>query len=229
MYGNFVQPLERRALLAGTIGGVVFDDLNGNGVREAGEPGLAGQRVFIDADFDGVLGKAERSQFSNSSGAYAFTNLPNGVTRVRLEPSATRRLSAPAAVFYDVPITFDTNATGRDFGNTTTAVIRGSVFSDLNGDAQRQTGERGLAGWTVFLDKDNDGRVDSNEKVRVTNSRGEYRFAGLTPGTYFVRIVQQNGVRRTNPLSGRWTITVGVAQSFSNRNFGQIPIGDERP
>jgi hypothetical protein len=118
----------------------------------------------------------------------------------------------------------------KAFGDTTTGVIRGMVFTDANQDTMRQSGERGLPGWTVFLDKDSDGVHDSNEKVRVTNSRGEYRFSGLTPGTYYLRVVQQNGFARTNPLSGVWVVkNLTFAQSFSNRNIGQRDLDDERP
>jgi hypothetical protein len=38
------EPLERRLLLA-AVTGVVFNDLNGNGLRDAGEPGLGGVLV----------------------------------------------------------------------------------------------------------------------------------------------------------------------------------------
>ena len=48
----------------GTISGIVFDDLNGNGVRESGEPGLANQRVYIDANFSNSFDKNEPSRLN---------------------------------------------------------------------------------------------------------------------------------------------------------------------
>jgi hypothetical protein len=34
---------------------------------------------------------------------------------------------------------------------------------------------------------------------------------------------------RTNPLSGLWIVTVNVAQTVSNRNFGEFPEDNPRP
>ncbi|MBI1337329.1 MAG: choice-of-anchor D domain-containing protein [Phycisphaera sp.] len=42
------EPLEDRLLLSGSISGTVWADLNGDGVRDAGEPGLAGVTVYLD-------------------------------------------------------------------------------------------------------------------------------------------------------------------------------------
>ena len=222
---RFVEPLERRALLAANINGTVFDDLNGNGVRESGEPGLANQRVFIDVNFDGRFTSNEPSVLTSSSGAYTFANVPAGVRRVAYVPPTDRRQTAPAQLFHDVSVAF-TTINGRDFGTTTTGIIRGTVFEDRNGNTRRDAGERGLSGWTVFLDKDNDGKFDAGEKSRLTTSTGAYRFAGLTPGRYAVRVVQQSGFVRTLPSAGVYRITVpATARSFSNRDFGQDPIG----
>jgi hypothetical protein len=230
MRSSLIESLEGRRLLA-AITGTVFDDLNGNGVREAGEPGQAGAVVYIDSNHNGFKDKNEQVQTTGANGSYTFV-LTGGVYRLRHDAPSGRRLSAPAAIFHDVDA--DTGGGGAiksyDFGDTTTGVIRGAVFSDLNQDTLRQSGETGLAGWTVFLDKDNDGVIDANEKVRVTNSRGEYRFAGLTPGTYRVRVVQKDGYARTNPLSGVWVVrNLAAAQSFSNRNFGERLLDDQRP
>lgn len=214
------ESLEPRRFLNGTISGTVFDDLNGNGVRDTGEPGLANQTIFIDLNFNGVMDSNDPRVRTNSTGAYSFTNRPNGIQRVRYLVPTGRRLTAPATIFYDVSVAFNNNP-NRNFGSTTTSVVTGAVFNDLNGNGRRDTGEPGLAGWTIFIDKNNNGQLDAGEKQRVTNSAGNYRFAGLTPGTYRFRIVQQTGWIRTVPTSGIITQTVGTAQSFSNRNFGE--------
>src|SRR5262249_44134713 len=45
----------------GSISGMKFEDLNGNGVRDAGEQGLANWTIFLDTNRDGVLQASERS------------------------------------------------------------------------------------------------------------------------------------------------------------------------
>src|SRR4029077_12260933 len=43
------------ALPLGSISGIKFVDVNGNGVRDAGDTGVAGITVFLDANNNGVL------------------------------------------------------------------------------------------------------------------------------------------------------------------------------
>ena len=55
------EPLELRRAMA-LVQGVVYDDLNANGVRDAGEPGLGGVTGFADIrPFDGTIGAWETS------------------------------------------------------------------------------------------------------------------------------------------------------------------------
>lgn len=49
-----LEALEVRELLAGSITGVAFSDLNRNGVQDAGEPALAGVPVALDLNNDGI-------------------------------------------------------------------------------------------------------------------------------------------------------------------------------
>jgi hypothetical protein len=207
----------------------VYDDKNGSSRRDTGEPGLAGQVVYLDLNFNGALDKGEPQRTTGTDGTYAFTGLDNGILRVRHVVPSGRRLTSPSAVFYDLPITPTSNFVNRNFGNTTTAVIRGNVFHDKDVNSRRGIGEEGLSGWTVFIDKDNDGQLDQNERFRITDATGDYRFTGLAPGAHRIRIVQQALFLRTNPLSGLWIVTVNVAQTVSNRNFGEFPEDNPRP
>ncbi len=69
-------------LALGAISGVQFDDLNGNGQQDAGEQGLAGWTIFIDADSDGQLDAGERSTVTGLDGSYAFTDLRPGAYQI---------------------------------------------------------------------------------------------------------------------------------------------------
>jgi len=67
----------------GSVSGVLFDDLDGNGVRDAGEPGLPGQAIGLD----GVAAQFTRTDDDGSfefpvvdPGEYVLsTNIPDGV------------------------------------------------------------------------------------------------------------------------------------------------------
>ena len=80
--------------LTGTaeIHGTKWSDLNGDGDRDAAEPGLAGVTIYIDANDDGDLDDGELSTVTvadnagtpaNETGQYAFTGVMAGTHIVR--------------------------------------------------------------------------------------------------------------------------------------------------
>jgi hypothetical protein len=81
--GNSGRPLPPLpAPPAGRIEGSHFDDLNGNGLRDPGEPGLPGITTFLDLNGNGRLDPEEPSTVSDASGNFRFSNLPPGTYRV---------------------------------------------------------------------------------------------------------------------------------------------------
>jgi len=63
------------------------------------------------------------------------------------------------------------------------------------------TRDPGLAGWTIYLDLDNDNQLDANEPFDITDANGEYSFADLPAGNYTIREVQQPGWVQTAPAA----------------------------
>jgi hypothetical protein len=74
--------LEDRRVLTATLTGAVWHDLNANGLREAGEPGVAGAVVEVMRAIDGVVGNADDVslgyRITDASGSYRFENLSLG-------------------------------------------------------------------------------------------------------------------------------------------------------
>lgn len=68
------------------LSGVVFLDLNVNGVRDGNEPALSGQIVFLDVNNNGQIDASEPSTATNGSGTYAFADLAAGTYKVALDP-----------------------------------------------------------------------------------------------------------------------------------------------
>lgn len=62
----------------GSISGVVWEDLNADGIRDAGENGLEGWTVYLDLNDDGLLGAEEPSTETASDGRYGFADLRPG-------------------------------------------------------------------------------------------------------------------------------------------------------
>src|SRR4051812_49899643 len=67
--------LEPRTLLA-IASGVVFNDVDGDGAIDAGEPGLAGWTVYQDQNNNGVVDGQDRSTATDASGSYTLTLFP---------------------------------------------------------------------------------------------------------------------------------------------------------
>ncbi|MDA1050594.1 MAG: FG-GAP-like repeat-containing protein [Planctomycetota bacterium] len=74
--GQIVRDVDfgNRALL-GEIHGQKFNDLNGDGVKDDGEPGLAGWTIYLDLDSDGIKDVGEPTTTTDENGDYSFSGL----------------------------------------------------------------------------------------------------------------------------------------------------------
>ena len=196
------------------ITGVKFNDLNGNGVKDVGEPGLTNWK--IDLFLDGNLLDTETT---NASGTYAFIGLLPGEYEIaeRLKNNWIQTMPAAPGT-YAITLNESDVRNDIDFGNFREARIRGRKYEDVNNDGNRQGGEPRLEGWTIELLKD--GNVIATS---TTNADGLYDFPDLEPGTYAVREIQQAGWFQTEPVAnGTYTETPTSGQNISNRDFGNF-------
>ncbi|MEX0611431.1 MAG: GEVED domain-containing protein, partial [Pirellulales bacterium] len=107
----------------GSILGVVFNDLNENGFRDAGEGGLSNIRVFIDVNENGVWDSAtEVSVLTASNGSYFLGDLQPGLLQIDVHipnegtPNAAWSLTAPALGYHQVDLGPGGTVLGRNFG-----------------------------------------------------------------------------------------------------------------
>ena len=71
--------------------------------------------------------------------------------------------------------------------------IRGTKWNDLNGNGIKDDNEPGLAGWTIYLDENENGQLDDGETFVITDAEGNYLFEDLeAPGTYVVAEVPKS-------------------------------------
>lgn len=101
-----------------------------------------------------------------------------------------------------------------------TPKITGKVFNDLNANGRQDSGEPNLSNWQVYIDKDNNGRLNSGDLSVRTNNRGEYRFINPGNTSHRVRVQVQDGFRRTAPSGGSYNVTLGVGVEATGKNFG---------
>jgi hypothetical protein len=85
---------------AGRIHGLIWLDLNRNGLAEPGEPGVAGVTIWLDhalaeiTPVEGGLGQAQ----SQMNGVYEFANLTQGRYHVTLAHAEALRLTTEGQV-----------------------------------------------------------------------------------------------------------------------------------
>lgn len=215
--------LTRTGTLTGStsyISGTVFSDTNFNGIKDSGENPLAGYRVYIDKDRDGIRDSNEAYTFSSASGYYKFDKLAAGSYRVRQTVVSPYAILNPTSGYYDVSLGA-TPATNKNFANTTKVLIKGTVFSDANSNGLLDAGtDKGLSGWRVYADKDFDGVLDAGESLVLTDAAGVYRLI-VDARSYQIRVVQQTGYKRTSPGSGYFSVNIPAATSTSNKNFAE--------
>src|SRR5262249_2490752 len=63
-----------------------------------------------------------------------------------------------------------------DAGLMAAASVTGSLWSDRNANGTRDSGEEGLAYWTVYLDADGDDHLDPGEAYTWSDRTGAYTF-----------------------------------------------------
>lgn len=105
-----------------------------------------------------------------------------------------------------------------NIGNFQVGSISGNKYNDFNANGRPDPGDVPIPNWQIYLDINNNGRVDFNEPSTLTNAVGNYIFVNLPPGTYQVREVQQPNFRQTTPNPAPITISSGT--NAGNINFG---------
>ncbi len=94
--------------------------------------------------------------------------------------------------------------------------ITGRVFNDTNRNGTSNAGETGLAGVTVFVDRDGDGILDTGEFSAITGTDGAYSLPAVV-GTYTLTYVMPAGYQ-TSGVRTR-SVTVASGASVSGQDF----------
>ncbi len=230
----------------GAIGDRVWQDNNGNGNQDIGEPGIAGVTVglytWTDVDGDGVYNAITdtlsatplATDVTDADGLYLFSGLPAGNYVVKVDsgiPSGYNQSGDPDWLEPCTGSGLCDGASGvnlrvgqidmsRDFGYRPTGVIGDYIWFDNDGDGLQDDGEQGIGYVTVRLCAD----VDCNSVLATTqtDSDGYYTFGNLSGTSYYVQVDSSTlpaGLTPTYDLDGTGTphvTAVTLPQGGSN-------------
>ncbi|MCC2670805.1 MAG: conserved repeat domain protein, partial [Armatimonadetes bacterium] len=180
----------------GSVGDLVWNDADGDGIKDSGEPGLAGVTVKLF-----TLGNAlVATQVTDANGGYRFIPVAPGSYYVQF--------TAPAGYVFAPMLqggnpSTDSDADGANGGKSASftltprqnlltldaglyqpASVGDFVWNDVNRDGLQNAGEGGIAGVTVRLFTPANVQVGASV---TTAADGAYAFSGLVPGSYYVQ------------------------------------------
>ncbi|OGH31288.1 MAG: hypothetical protein A3I54_01035 [Candidatus Levybacteria bacterium RIFCSPLOWO2_02_FULL_41_11] len=124
-----------------SLSGQKFNDLNGDGVKDQGEPGLAGWTINLGGD-------GNDSATTNNDGNYEFTNLGPGSYAIAEEQQAGWAQTAPTGGSYSVDALSGQDVSELDFGNQ---VIEPIIEISKVNDAVGDKGPGGSVLYTITL------------------------------------------------------------------------------
>jgi hypothetical protein len=200
IFGNFP------GILKGKISGLKFNDVNGNGLRDTGEPAMPGITFMLQNYVPPpAFGTVVQTVITDEHGAFEFDDVPFGTYNVIEQIPDGFRVTTPesngmAKVTVDLA---HKTVTDLLFGNQALlASVAGTKFNDLNGNGVLDAGEPGLPGVTIQLQSAT-GQITST----TTDASGNFSFTGVTPGAYTVSEVVPPGYSQTVP-GGAGTIAI---------------------
>jgi uncharacterized repeat protein (TIGR01451 family) len=193
-------------VLGASIGDRVWIDLDGDGVQDVGEPGLQGVTVIVTGP-----NCAPCTATTNANGNYLVAGLVAGSYTVTYDAGTipadyTPSTSTSVAVVLSTGQQFQ----DADFGLQPPGAgsIGDRIWLDADNDSIQDSGENGLPGITVTLEK----LVNGNWvtlATQMTDADGLYNFDALRAGDY--RVIVDTTSVVTSTLDATVTSTIGAS------------------
>jgi uncharacterized repeat protein (TIGR01451 family) len=249
---DYVAP-KKLAVRSCAASGVKFDDVDGNGRRDAGEPGLSGWVIWADYDDDGVRDMGEPFAVTDSEGQYVINDIrpppPDRTYMLRetLPTTAARRRAASAGVRCSYPnantpggtgtapggmfpcgwgpinSATTTYARGRDFGNFKAARLIVRKELEPSSDPGRFNI---LLDGTIVVAGAGDGASRTLAVRPGVHTVSETAVAGTNPADYLSSVDCKRGVRRAQRRSGPfYTELTLVAGETAVCTFRNVRLG----
>lgn len=182
----------------------VFEDLNCNGVMDAGDAPISGVSIDVSGPYSCNSYTNVNGQISigvSDEGDYSVTETdPSGYI------SVTPNIVPIAAKYEEQYLIY--------YGDTIPTTIYGVVFEDSDGDGIQHPLDTNIAGVKITLTN-----FSSEYRSTMTDENGWYSFHGLKGGNYTITKSDLPGYISTTPDE----VQVSVCGSESSVSFGEKP------
>lgn len=219
-----------------SIGDRVWLDLDGDGIDDPGEPGLA--NIVVELDWpgpDGISGNGDDVTFTettDAAGAYLFgglnpgdypttvdvSTLPSGVVNTYDEDGnqdSTVTVTLPSSTDHDT----------ADFGYAGNGEIGDEIYWDTNGNGSRDVGEPGIPNITVesaWVGPDGtSGTADDVIETVVSDAAGNYLFTERPAGDYTITVLTVINATNSGDPDGGGDSTAALTLAPGASNLGQ--------
>ncbi len=200
----------------GSIAGRKYNDLNGDGTLDTGEPYLDNWTIKLFDNQMQELNSVVTGSGSLADGQYKFTSLLPGSYYICEVPQDGWTQTDPASgQLYQGghcrqrTLNAGQDITGAHFGNFLPGKVSGYKWNDQDGDGVWDQSEPALEYWTIYL---------GNDSVE-TDEDGYYEFTDLTAGTYALS-EETDGWQQTAAPNSEVVVTSGLV--LTDQNFGNF-------
>lgn len=213
-----------------SLGNLVWEDENKNGIQEAEEEGITGVTVELYSSVGGLI----TSTVTDANGLYSFTNLTPGQYKVKVikpvdyivvdkeqgtDTSLDSNIDASGTMDLVTLVSGETNDT-LDAGFYKKASVGDLVWKDLNNNGIKDANEDGISKVKITLYDSMDNELSSIE----TDDNGIYGFDDLEPASYTLKIVAPTGMYQTYEPDGiknkNQIVVLGSGDNNLDMDFG---------
>ncbi|MGB4958213.1 MAG: SdrD B-like domain-containing protein, partial [Saprospiraceae bacterium] len=191
------------------LGDFVWEDLNANGIQDAGEVGVPAVKVLLqEIRRDSILEVGHR--LTDTKGYYLFDSLrpanykllfelPNGFSMSPNAKGSNPSLDSDPinGMIANIQLGTGVRDSSYDAGIFRKGRIGDFVWVDLNANGIQEINEPGLANVEIRLTGTKTDGISVSQTI-TTDSFGKYAFLDVSPGIYHIKVVLPGGYKFTS-------------------------------
>ena len=167
-----------------SVSGIVFADINSDGIQDSGEDGISGLTVILVEIGTGSVS----TTITNSNGGYEFTGVVAGDLLVQVAPVPEDHLPSTGFNSFGFPTLVDENTLQQNFPmhpltENEFATVNGRVFEDIDDNGIQGQGENGIENVQVFAVE----LLTQKQLTTTTGPNGFYFFENIIPDVILVQ------------------------------------------